>query len=193
MGNQNRSTLDLGLLALRVGVGGTLFAHGTQKLLGWFGGKGFGSTAETFDVLGFKPGAASAAAAGLGEVGGALLAVGAATPLAGAAAAGTMIGAAAVHADSGFFATEGGYEYPAVLGLAAAALALTGPGQYSVDAVLGHRLNRTSYATVALAGAVAVGSFVVARRRKALAAATAVDGRLSGGVRPGGRPDARRS
>jgi putative oxidoreductase len=171
MGKQDRSTLDLGLLALRVGVGGTLFAHGAQKLLGWFGGKGFRSTAETFDGMGFKPGAASAAAAGLGEVGGALIALGAATPLAGAAAAGTMIGAASVHAPAGFFATEGGYEYPAVLGLAAAALTLTGPGRYSLDALLGHRLNRASYATAALTAALAGGTFVVARRRKTLDAA----------------------
>jgi putative oxidoreductase len=168
MRKQAGSALDLGLLTLRVGVGGTLFAHGTQKLLGWFGGSGFRSTAETFEGMGFKPGAASAAAAGLGEAGGALVALGAATPLAAAAAAGTMIGAASVHAPAGFFATEGGYEYPAVLGLATATLALTGPGRYSIDALLGYRLNRTPYATAALASAVAGAAFVIARRRKAL-------------------------
>jgi len=42
-----------------------------------------------------------------------------------------MIPAAAVHAPSGFFATDGGYEYPALLGVCAAALALTGPGDCS--------------------------------------------------------------
>jgi len=35
---------DLGLLALRVGVGATLVAHGTQKLFGWFGGHGLAGT-----------------------------------------------------------------------------------------------------------------------------------------------------
>jgi hypothetical protein len=44
--------------------------------------------------------------------------------------------------------------------------------------MLGHRLNRTSYATVALASAVATGTFVVARRRKALAAATGDTGQV---------------
>jgi uncharacterized membrane protein YphA (DoxX/SURF4 family) len=29
-----------GLLLLRVVAGGTIFAHGTQKLFGWFGGHG---------------------------------------------------------------------------------------------------------------------------------------------------------
>ena len=42
-----------------------------------------------------------------------------------------MIPAAAVHAPKGFFATGGGYEYPALLGLSAAALALAGPGDWS--------------------------------------------------------------
>ena len=49
------------------------------------------------------------------------------TPAAGAAAAGAMIPAAAVLSPKGFFATSGGYEYPALLGLSATALALTGP------------------------------------------------------------------
>jgi DoxX len=49
--------------------------------------------------------------AGLGEAGGGvLIALGLATTVAGAAAAGTMIPATAVDAPSGFFATSGGYE-----------------------------------------------------------------------------------
>jgi putative oxidoreductase len=36
---------DFGLLALRLGIGGTLVAHGTQKLFGWFGGAGLEKTA----------------------------------------------------------------------------------------------------------------------------------------------------
>jgi len=64
------------------------------------------------------------------------------TPAAGAAAAGTMAVAASMHKDNGFFAQDGGYEYPAMLGLTAAALALGGPGQLSLDAALGHRANR---------------------------------------------------
>lgn len=47
---------DLGLLALRVGTGGTPFAHGAQKLFGWFGGTGLEQTGAMFEQLGFRPG-----------------------------------------------------------------------------------------------------------------------------------------
>jgi hypothetical protein len=73
--------------------------------------------------MGFHPPKISAAMAGLGEAGGgALLALGLATPVAGAASASTMLAAGAVHKPAGFFATEGGCEYSAILGLAGAAL-----------------------------------------------------------------------
>ena len=134
---------NTGLLILRTGLGGVLVAHGVQKLFGWPGGTGLEDTAAAFEQMGFVPGRQSALAAGLGEAGGGLLiALGLATPAAGAAAAGTMIPAATVHAPRGFFATGGGYEYPALLGVSAAALAITGPGDWSLGACLGYRLNR---------------------------------------------------
>src|SRR5260370_22732095 len=102
---------DLGLLALGVGCGGTLVAHGAQKLFGWFGGAGLEQTGKMFEQLGFRPGQANAIAAGLGEAGGgALLAVGLATPGASAAVAGTMIVASSMHVDNGFFCRQGGFE-----------------------------------------------------------------------------------
>ncbi|WP_371097790.1 DoxX family membrane protein [Streptomyces sanglieri] len=120
---------DLGLLVLRVGTGAVLAAHGTQKLAGWFGGGGIEGTTAAMEAMGFHPPKHSAVAAGLGEAGGGvLLALGLATPAAGAAAAGAMAGAVAVHAPAGFFAQGGGYEYPAFLGFTAAAIGLTGPG-----------------------------------------------------------------
>ena len=132
---------NAGLLALRAGVGGVLVAHGVQKLFGWLGGHGLAGTGAAFDQMGFQPGRQAALAAGLGEAGGGvLIALGLATPAAGAAAAGTMIPATAVHAPSGFFATGGGYEYPALLGVSAAALTFMGPGDWSLDARLNHRL-----------------------------------------------------
>ena len=129
---------DLGLLTLRLGVGATLAAHGAQKLFGWFGGGGLVGTGRFFDSVGFTPGKLNAVLAGAGEAGGGtLLALGLATPAAGAAAAGTMVVAASMHKGQGFFAQGGGYEYPAVLALTAASLALGGPGQLSLDAALG--------------------------------------------------------
>ena len=35
-------------LILRMGLGGVIFAHGAQKLLGWFGGNGFEGTMGFF-------------------------------------------------------------------------------------------------------------------------------------------------
>jgi len=157
---------DLGLLLLRAGTGGVLVAHGAQKLFGWFGGHGLEGTGAFFESIGYKPGKRNALVAGLAEAGGgALLALGLATPAAGSAAAGAMAGASAVHAPNGFFSQGGGYEYPAFLGMTAAAIAVTGPGRYSVDHAIGHSLNRAWMVPAALAGT-AVGVLVTLGARK---------------------------
>ncbi len=159
------TTRDVGLLAIRVAIGGALVAHGAQKLFGWFGGAGLKRTGATFERLGFRPGQANALAAGLGEAGGGtLLALGLGTPGASAAVAGT---------DHGFFNSKGGFEYPAVLGWSAAALALTGPGALSLYHVLGHRLNRSWMRNLALAVAVPAAFAGIGRRRRAVAATSA--------------------
>jgi putative oxidoreductase len=160
---------DLGLLVLRAGAGGVLFAHGAQKLFGWFGGHGLEGTREAMEYMGFTPGRASALASGLAEAGGgALLALGLATPAAGAAVAGTMTGAVSVHAPAGFFVTEGGYEYPAFLGFVATCISVAGPGRYSLDHALGHRLNRPWAMAAAFAASTAAAAVVLRRRAGAL-------------------------
>lgn len=177
---------DLGLLALRLGVGGTLVSHGAQKLFGAFGGGGLSGTGAMFESMGFRPGRRNALLAGLGEAGGgALLAVGLATPAAGAAVAGTMAVATTMHTANGFFNHDGGLEYPAVLGWTGAALALGGPGEFSLDAALGHRLARPWMRAVALAAVgPAVASVVLARRR--VLAASAADPSPDPGQEPAG-------
>ncbi|MEU6259845.1 DoxX family membrane protein [Streptomyces sp. NPDC047043] len=158
---------DLGLLLLRVGTGGVLAAHGAQKLLGWFGGHGIEGTGQFMESVGYSPGRASATAAGLAEAGGGtLLALGLATPAAGAAAAGAMAGASAVHAPNGFFNMEGGYEYAATLGLAATGLAIAGPGRLSLDHALGHVFDRGWMVPAALGATAAVTALVVGARNK---------------------------
>ncbi|WP_317443035.1 DoxX family membrane protein [Streptomyces collinus] len=158
---------DLGLLLLRLGTGGVLAAHGAQKLFGWFGGHGLEGTGQFMESVGYAPGKASATAAGLAEAGGGtLLALGLATPAAGAAAAGAMAGAAAVHMPNGFFAQEGGYEYAATLGLAAAGLAVAGPGRLSLDHALGHVLDRGWMVPAALGAAAAGTALVVGARNR---------------------------
>ena len=167
---------DVGLLALRLGVGGTLFAHGAQKLFGWFGGHGLAGTGAFFDSVGFTPGHTTAMAAGIAEAGGgALIALGLGTPAAGAAVAGNMTVAASTHVPNGFFATEGGLEYPAILALTGATLALSGPGTLSLDHALGHTFNRPWMRAVALVSVVPAVTSVILARRKAVAATAAAE------------------
>jgi putative oxidoreductase len=169
MGDDN---MDFGLLILRVVVGTTLAAHGAQKLFGWFGGPGLAGAGAGFEHLGFTPGRRHALMAGVVEVGGGLLlALGLATPLAAAVVASVMIVAAvSAHLPRGFFAQNGGYEYPLILGVAGLTLAFTGPGAISADAVLGWQVAGARWGALALAVAVIGAAGQLVQRRTAPAA-----------------------
>lgn len=148
--------MNEGLFLARVTLGLLMAAHGSQKLFGWFGGYGLAGTAGFFEALGFRPGRVFATAASASEVGsGVLLALGLLSPLAGAVMIAVMLVAAvSVHWEHGLFATSNGIEVPLLYGAGAAALTLTGPGVYSLDAALG----LTAFWTPALAwSALAVG------------------------------------
>ncbi len=121
--------MDLGILVLRLVVGLTLAAHGSQKLFGWFGGHGLAGTGSFLEQLGFRPGRVQAALSGLAEAGGGLLlAAGFATPLAAAAIVAVMLVAVvSVNLAKGFFVQNGGYEYPLVLAASAARGRVRGP------------------------------------------------------------------
>ncbi|WP_432496163.1 DoxX family protein [Kineococcus gypseus] len=171
---------DLARLVLRLGVGGTLAAHGAQKLFGAFGGPGLEGTRGAMHAMGFRPSGRSALLAGLSETGGgALLALGLATPAAGATAAATMAAAATVHAPNGFWSTSGGLEYPAVLALASTALAVSGPGRLSLDHALGHALNRPWMPAVALLAAGAGAALTIRQRQATVAADASAQGSAS--------------
>src|SRR5438876_2402289 len=131
--------MDTGLFVARVVFGSLMAAHGAQKLFGWFGGYGLAGTGGFFEALGFRPGRFFAAAAGLAETGGGLLvALGLFGPAGPALVVSVMIVAAvSVHWPHGLFAASNGIELPLLYGAAAAALALTGPGRFSLDALLG--------------------------------------------------------
>jgi putative oxidoreductase len=132
------TTLDAGLLILRVVVGVALVGHGTQKLFGWFGGHGRRGTGAFFEMLGYRPGELFAVVAGASEAGGgALLAIGLVTPLAGAAVVGVMLVATSSLRGHGAWAMNGGWEYTVVLATVGATIALTGAGSASVDNALG--------------------------------------------------------
>ena len=161
---------DVGLLLLRVGVGGALVAHGTQKLFGWFGGGGIEGTATFLGSAGFEPAKLNATLAGVGEAGsGALLALGLGTGPAAAAASATMVTASAVNAHNGFFATNGGLELPATYGLAASVLALTGPGRISLDHATGHVLSGRTLTWLAYLGAAGGVAYTLWSRQRTLA------------------------
>ena len=168
---------DVGLLALRLGVGGALAAHGAQKLFGWFGGYGPSATGQWMDSMGFAgSGKRNAVLAGLAEFGGGtLIALGLATGPAGAAVAGNMIVAGSTHGPNGFFNASGGFELPATFGLVGTALALSGPGRFSLDHLLGHAVNRKWMAFTALASSVGAAAYLVSTREEPPAAPPEVD------------------
>jgi putative oxidoreductase len=160
--------MDTGLLLLRAVIGLTLLAHGAQKLSGLDG------AATAFEGLGFVPGRRSAIVAALAEVGGGLaLALGLATPAAASVVFGVMLVAGvSVHLKRGFFLTKGGYEYTLVLGLAGLSVAFSGPGRFSVDALLGLDLGGLHWGLLALAAGVIAGGIQLATRRRPAAAPT---------------------
>jgi putative oxidoreductase len=163
--------MDIGLLVLRVFVGGLFVAHGTQKLFGWFGGYGLEGTAGFMGSLRYRNPRLAALSTGVFETGaGLFLVAGLLTPLAAAVIVGVMINAiVSAKLSSGLI---GGYELDATYAAAAVALAFTGAGAYSVDAVIGDAFsgsvwvlggNAWGFAAVAL-GAV-IGALVLAGRK----------------------------
>ena len=134
--------LALGLLILRLVIGLTVAAHGAQKLFGWWGGPGMTGWVGAMNRMRIRPAVPWAWTSALAELlGGLGLAFGLLTPLPGLAIAGSMLVAIAlVHWPKGFWAAKGGYEFNLSILAAIAAIALTGPGAYSLDAALGVRL-----------------------------------------------------
>jgi len=130
--------MDTGLLIARLVFGTVMAAHGAQKLFGWFGGHGIAGTGGFFESVGFRPGRVLAVAAGLGETAsGLLVASGLFGPVGPAVMLSVMIVASSVHWNNGLFAMAGGIELPLLYGAGAVALALTGYGAYSLDALFG--------------------------------------------------------
>jgi len=144
--------MEFGLLVIRVALGLTLAAHGAQKLFGWFGGGGLAGTGGFFAQMGFRPGRVMALLAGLGEaLGGLGIALGVLTPFAAALVIAVMsVAIVSVHLEKGFFASNGGYEFPLLNAAVAFGLVFIGPGPLSFDAALGLPLAGPQWAGVAL-------------------------------------------
>jgi putative oxidoreductase len=133
---------DVAFTILRLVLGVVFFAHGAQKMLGWFGGYGFHGTMAAFTSM--KMPAALAFLiicteffGGLGMIAGLL------TRIAALGIGGLMIGAIfMVHLQNGFimnwFGTQKGegFEYHLLVLAMAAALLLRGAGAFSLDRAL---------------------------------------------------------
>lgn len=143
--------MDLGILIARLVLGLLMAAHGAQKLLGWFGGPGIAGTAGFFEGLGFRPGKLFAVLASSTELAsGLLVALGLLGPLGPAAMIAVMVVAAG------------------------SVLALTGPGAYSLDRLLGLTAVWTpAVASGALALGLVGGAVNLALRRPAASAPAA--------------------
>ena len=128
--------MSYGILLLRLVVGLAFVGHGTQKLFGWFGGYGPKGTGGFFASLGYRAPVLMAILAGLSEAGGGtLLALGFATPLAGAMLATVMINAigSVTFKKAFMFGSELEIAYLTI----AVSLAAIGPGRFSIDRAIG--------------------------------------------------------
>lgn len=130
----HQPSADAGLLLTRLMLGVVFTFHGMQKLFGLFGGHGIEGTAGFFEQLGIPFPTASVVLAGGAElIGGLALLTGWFARPAALALAGTML-VAALSAHSGFDAQTGGMEYPLTLAVLSVALALSGPGRFTLSA-----------------------------------------------------------
>jgi putative oxidoreductase len=162
--------MSYGILLLRVVLGLTVASHGAQKLFGAFDGYGVRGTAGYFRGLGFRAPTLTALAAGLAEFGGGLLVMaGLLTPLGSLAIAVVMLNAiGTVHWKNGFWSARGGYEFNLLIWAGAVALAATGAGRFSLDALIGWEGNLSGLwwgvAVLGLSAGISAVTLTVGRR-----------------------------
>ena len=133
---------DLALLLLRVLTGGLVAGHGSQKRFGWFGGPGHTGASGFMEMLGLRPGDRFATMAEAAEIGGgALTVLGLGGPLGPLGISAAMVVAArTAHRGKPIWAQQGGPEMAVAYLGSATAIAVSGPGRYSLDGLLGIRI-----------------------------------------------------
>lgn len=158
---------DLALLTARLTLGGSIAAHGAQKLFGAFDGPGIEKAAGIFETLGFPDGERYARAASMAELtSGGLIALGAFGPVGPAMLVSVMaVAVETVHRPKGYFSQNGGYEMNTMYALIALLLATNGPGRISVDSLFGlNRRLRAVHGWLALAGGIAGAAMILGKR-----------------------------
>lgn len=132
---------DAALLVLRATIGTIFVAHGAQKLFVY----GFAGVTGAFGQMGVPLPQIAGPATGVVEFfAGLALIVGLLTRLSGFGLAITMVGAIGfAHLGAGFFAPDG-IEFPLALLGGSIALALSGAGRYSLDALIARRGRATA-------------------------------------------------
>lgn len=125
-------------LALRIPIGIIFFAHGAQKLFGWFGGYGLNGVAGWMESIGLAPGMLMAILAGSAEMfGGLFLILGLLVrPSAFVLAITMLVAIFAVHFENGLFMSNNGYEFGLALLAASTSLLISGAGKLSIDNVI---------------------------------------------------------
>lgn len=134
---------NAGTTILRLVLGAIFFAHGAQKMLGWFGGYGFTGTMGFFTNIMHIPALFAFLAIAAEFFGGLGLVLGLVTRIAALGIFSNMIVAIAmVHHQFGFFMNwtgtqKGeGYEYHLLVLAVAVFLIIRGAGAYSIDRLL---------------------------------------------------------
>ncbi|MVU76438.1 DoxX family membrane protein [Nocardia sp. ET3-3] len=136
--DDRRGTLDLGLLLLRLVIGGTFVYHGLQKAAGWFHGPGLDGIKTAMENGGWKHVDLAAPMLIAGELGGGVLvALGLATPLASGALLAVILDAwmwkQGMVPGFQYSAKGNSVELESILAGLTLVLILTGPGRLSLD------------------------------------------------------------
>lgn len=165
--NIDKTLRDVAVLGARLALGGSMAAHGAQKLFGAFGGPGPEKAAQMMHSLGLRPGERFATMASATELtAGTLIGLGALGPVGPALLTAVMLVAIeTVHRPKGYWATGGGYEMNVMYMAAALLLANHGYGSLSIDELAGlNKKMRPSYAWLAYAAAAAGAIVLLAQR-----------------------------
>lgn len=133
----NRGTISAAILLIRIMTGLILFVAGAGKVMGWFGGMGMQATLDAFKN-GSHINAFWAYVSCYAEfLGGLLLMIGLFTRVAALLLFINMLVALIIVGTKNFF--MGGAAYPALLMINALAILLSGPMDFSIDALLNKR------------------------------------------------------